>query len=290
MAEMSKDNKQKIGIVDVGGGTRGIFGAGVLDKCMEYGFLADFFVGVSAGSANGASYLAGQKGRNLKFYDDYAFRKEYMSPENLMKTGNYIGLDYVYGTLSNEDGEYPLDYDAMMASPCGFEIVATNAVTGRPIYFRKEEMKRNQYDFFKASSCVPGINKPYYIGKIPCYDGGLADPIPYKRAFRAGCDKVIVILTKPRDTVRNSGKDRLLAAAIAFEYPKAAETWIDRAQVYNKSVDEIFQLEKEGKVLIVAPENIGALKTLSQDHEALEDLYAQGLKAAETIPGFVWGE
>ena len=264
--------KQKIGVVDVGGGTRGIFGAGVLDRCMDLGIRFDFFVGVSAGSANGASYIAGQRGRNFVFYNDYAFRKEYMSLDNLVKTGSYLGLDYIYSTLSNDDGEYPLDYDAMMADPCDFEVVATNAVTGRAMYFKKNEIERNKYDFFKASCCVPGVDKPYFVGKIPCYDGGLADPIPYKRAFRAGCDKVVVILTKPRDTVRNSGKDRLLAAAIAGDYPKAAETWINRANVYNKSIEEIFELEKEGRVLVVAPENIGELKTLSQDHAALEDL------------------
>ena len=278
--------KQKIGAVDVGGGTRGIFGAGVLDRCMDLGIHFDYFVGVSAGSANGASYLAGQRGRNLVFYDDYAFRKEYMSMENFRKSGSYIDLDYIYGTLSNEGGEYPLDYDAIMENPCGFEIVATNALTGRAIYFRKEEIERNNYAFFKASSCVPVIDKPYYVGKIPCYDGGLADPVPYKRVFRAGCDKAVVILTKPRDTVRNSSKDRLMSAAIAHEYPKAAETWANRANTYNKSIDEIFGLEKEGKVLIIAPENIGELKTLSQDHAALEDLYEQGLRAADAIPEF----
>ena len=138
--------EQKIGVIDVGGGTRGIFGAGVLDFCMDNGIHFDHFVGVSAGSANGASYIAGQKGRNLVFYNEYAFRKEYMSWENFRKTGSYIDLDYIYGTLSNEDGEYPLDYDAMMANPCGFEIVATNAVTGRPMYFRKEETMKNSRD------------------------------------------------------------------------------------------------------------------------------------------------
>ena len=282
--------KPKIGIVDVGGGTRGIFGAGVLDRFMELGIRADHFVGVSAGSANGASYIAGQRGRNYVFYTEYAFRKEYMSLENLIRTGSYLDLDYIYGTLSNEDGEYPLDYDAMMSNPCDFEIVATNAVTGRAMYFKKDEIQRNKYDFFKASSCVPGVDKPNFVGKIPCYDGGLADPIPYKRAFRAGCDKVIVILTKPRDTIRNSGKDRALAVAIAGDYPKAAETWIGRAELYNSSIEEVFELERLGKILVIAPENIGGLKTLSQDRAALDDLYQQGLKAADAAVDFLGEE
>lgn len=280
-------SKTKIGVIDAGGGTRGIFGAGVLDRCMDRDIKFDFFAGVSAGSANGASYIAGQRGRNFVFFNDYAFRKEYMSMDNLMKTGSYIDMDYVFGTLSNDDGEYPLDYDAMMANPCGFEIVATNAVTGRPMYFSKEEIKRNHYDFFKASCSVPALNKPYYIGKIPCFDGGLSDPLPYKRVFRAGCDKVIVILTKPRDTVRTPGKDRLLSASIAHEYPNAARAWADRSIAYNRSKDEILELEKEGKALILAPSDIGRLKTLTQDHEALEDLYRQGYEEAKKVEDFI---
>ena len=53
-----------LGIIDVGGGTRGIYGAGVLDNLLDHNIMADCFIGVSAGTANGASYLAGQRGRN----------------------------------------------------------------------------------------------------------------------------------------------------------------------------------------------------------------------------------
>ena len=69
----------KYGVIDVGGGLRGIYGAGVLDRCLEEGVRFDAGVGVSAGSANIASYLAGQKGRNYQFYAEYSSRKEYMS-------------------------------------------------------------------------------------------------------------------------------------------------------------------------------------------------------------------
>ena len=47
----------KIGIIDVGGGFRDIYGAGVLDVCMEQGIRFDYCIGISAGSANLASYL-----------------------------------------------------------------------------------------------------------------------------------------------------------------------------------------------------------------------------------------
>ena len=54
----------KTGVVDVGGGLRGIYAAGVLDYCMEHGIRFELGIGVSAGSANLASYAAGQIGRN----------------------------------------------------------------------------------------------------------------------------------------------------------------------------------------------------------------------------------
>lgn len=56
----------KTGIVDVGGGLRGIYAAGVLDYCMDQGIHFDLGIGVSAGSANLASYAAGQRGRNYE--------------------------------------------------------------------------------------------------------------------------------------------------------------------------------------------------------------------------------
>ena len=49
---------------------------------MEEGVQFDCCIGVSAGSANMCSYVAGQHGRNKPFYQDYSFRKEYMSGGN----------------------------------------------------------------------------------------------------------------------------------------------------------------------------------------------------------------
>ncbi len=42
----------KYGVIDVGGGLRGIYGAGVLDRCLEEDLRFDLCIGVSAGSAN----------------------------------------------------------------------------------------------------------------------------------------------------------------------------------------------------------------------------------------------
>ena len=107
----------KIGVVDVGGGFRGVYAAGVLDYCMDNGIRFDLGIGVSAGSANLISYCAGQRGRNYHFYVEYGMRKEYASVGNFLRKRSFVDMDYVYGTLSNSDGENPLDYAAAMPAP-----------------------------------------------------------------------------------------------------------------------------------------------------------------------------
>ena len=70
----------------------------------EDGIHFDTGIRVSVGSANIASYFAGQKGRNYKFYTEYSARKEYRSLRNFLFKKSYIDMDYVYEVLSNDDG------------------------------------------------------------------------------------------------------------------------------------------------------------------------------------------
>lgn len=187
----------KTGVVDVGGGLRGIYAAGVLDYCMEHGIRFDFGIGVSAGSANLASYAAGQIGRNYKFYTEYAFRRQYMGIGNFIFKHSYIDMDYVYGTLCHAGGEYPLDYSSLRDNPMEFYVVAADARTGQAKYFDKGDLRQDDYAVFKASSAIPFVCKPYEVQGIPYYDGALGDPVPVEKAFQLGCDRVVVILTKP---------------------------------------------------------------------------------------------
>ena len=277
----------KTGIIDVGGGFRDIYGAGVLDYCMDHGIAFDCAVGVSAGSANLSSFLAGQRGRNYTFYTEYAFRKEYASMENWLRHRSFVDLDYAYGTLSNADGESPLDFGALMANPATFTVVACNALTGEAIYYDKSRIRPNDYDALKASSALPLFSQPYVVDGVPGFDGGIVDPIPVERAFAEGCERVVLILTRPVAEPRAQKKDRTPARLIAHRYPHAAERLLDRWRVYNEGVARAQEFAREGRLLIVAPDDICGLSTLSRDRDKLERMYAKGLKDAEAIPAFL---
>lgn len=277
----------KIGIIDVGGGLRGSFGAGVLDYCLDNNIHITYGIGVSAGSANIASYFANQKERNLVFYTHYFKRWQYMSFKNFIHTGSYIGLDYIYSNLSNHDGDYPLKWSVIENSNNEFVVVTSEAYSGLPHYFTKNDMGQDHYEVIKASCCVPVINKPYIIDGIPYFDGGISDPIPYLKAFNDGCDKVIVILTRPKDFRRIDKSDKIIANLLKKNYPGSASAMLNRSIVYNNSLEECIKLEKRGKVCIIAPDSIGHMKTLTKDQQAIKELYDKGYLAGKKIEEFI---
>lgn len=278
----------KIGVADAGGGFRGIYAAGVLDYCMDRDIRFDLGIGVSAGSANLASYAAGQRGRNYRFYTEYAFRKQYAGMGNFLFRKSYVDMDYVYGTLCRADGENPLDYPALRDNPMEFLVVATDALTGQAKYFRKEDIRQDDYDILKASSSLPFACRPYRIQGTPYYDGALGDPVPVRKAFALGCDRVVLILTKPENEIRSSGKDEKTAALIRKRYPAAAEKLCRRAGLYNEGVALARKYAGQGRVLIVAPDDTCGVDTLKRDRKALRRLYEKGYTDGQKISDYLY--
>ena len=282
----------KLGIVDTGGGFRGIYAAGVLDYCLEKGIAFDLGIGVSAGSANLASFAAGQRGRNFKFYTEYGARKEYAGLSNFLRKKTFIDMDYVYGTLSNTDGENPLDYRAFLSSPMEYYLVATDAQTGKAKYFDKHDFGANHYDPLKASCAIPFVCHPYPVFGREYFDGALSDPVPIQKAFALGCDKVVLLLTKPEDDIRTSDGDRKLARMIRRQYPNAAEGLCRRADAYNESMVKAREYSAEGKLQIVAPDHTCGVTTLTRDgseknHLHLLELYQKGYGDGYKISEFL---
>lgn len=210
-----------------------------------------------------------------------------MSLSNFIKKGSYIDLDYVFGTLTNSDGENPIDYPAMQRSKTILKIVATNASTGKAVYFDKENMKQDDYRFLMASTCVPVVCKPYMIDGVGYYDGGIADPIPIDKALDDGCDKTVVILTRPKERIRQSKFNLAASAILKSKYRQLAESIENRNNKYNQSLAKAIELEKNGKALILAPHDIGNMKMLTKDHNEIHFLYEQGLRDGEKLIDFL---
>jgi predicted patatin/cPLA2 family phospholipase len=282
----------KTGLVLEGGALRTIFSSGVCDGFLEGKFMPDYVVGVSAGIAYGVSYISRQKGRNLEILLRYANDKRYMGKRNLLKRGNYcyFGLDFTYETIPEE--LMPFDYKTFAAYPGGVEAVVTNLETGGAEYFPVPP-GRDEKKLLQATCAMPLLFPIYHIDGVPCLDGGAADAIPYRRAFERGCDRLIVILTRERSYLRRPERLQPLIDLRYRRYPQFCETMRRRAENYNACRQELFELEREGKVLLFAPEDTQGFSRIERDVEKIRTLwqagYDQALSRIEEVKRFASG-
>lgn len=262
-----------------GGALRAIFSSGVCDGLLEGGIMPDYLVGVSAGIAYGVSYLSRQPRRNLEVVARYAPDRRYMGMHNLADKSNrcFFGLKFAYDTIPNE--LVPFDYDTFAAFPGQVEAVVTNLNTGAAAYMevpRRERVPK----LLQATCAMPLLFPIYELDGQPYLDGGVADSIPWRRALDQGCDRVLVVLTRPRDYVRKPDKLMPMIRRTYKRYPNFVSAMESRARRYNEDRQQMFELERQGKLLVIAPDSTLGVSRIERDTEKLRLLWAAGYQAA----------
>jgi predicted patatin/cPLA2 family phospholipase len=282
----------KTGIVLEGGALRTIYSSGVCDAFLDADLMPDYVVGVSAGIAYGVSYVSRQKRRNLNICCHYANDKRYMGMGNLMnpKNRSYFGLTFSYETIPNE--LIPFDYDTFEQYPGTLEAVVTNLNTGKADYLPVPR-RDDHFIVLQATCALPLLFPVFHIDGQPYLDGGCADPIPYQRAFDCGCDRVVVVLTRERSYYRRPEKVEGVIDRRYRKYPNFVETMRHRTQQYNQCRERLFQLEREGKVIVIAPRSTAGFSRTERDLEKIralwQDGYFDGRRAADQVRAFWQG-
>lgn len=280
----------KLGLVLEGGASRTVYSCGVMDVLLENDIIADYVIGTSAGIAYGTSYASKQIGRNRKVAVNFMSDKRYMGMKYLVDRGNrsYYNLDFVFGDIPQK--EIPFDYEAFAQFEGDVIATVTNIDTGEVEYL-PVSCEDKDFTVLRASCALPIMFKPIKINGNRYLDGGLGDPIPYKRAISEGCDKIIVILTQEEGYVKGRDKSEGLVRAAYHKYPKLIKTFLNRPQVYNDSLKAVAELEKEGKAIVIRPEKIQGIKRTESNPDVLQSLYDQGLcvgrKKLEDILRFI---
>ena len=277
----------KYALIDIGGGMRDAFGTGVLDYLLDQNIEIDTLIGVSAGTSNLANYISRQKGRVLRFYTEYSQRKEYMGLREFILHGSYLNMEYIYEELSFPGKEDPFDIDAYTKAEKDFTIVATDARTGEAVYFPKSSVKPFYMKTIEASGTIPLLCRPTFVNGIPYFDGGISEPIPWRKAIEKGCEKLIVIITKRKDDFRSPDKDKLAVKLLSKRYPQLSKVLSKRAETYNRELEEILQMEREGTALIIAPDDTCGVTTTKHNEDDIRRLYRKGYEAASEIKVFL---
>lgn len=263
----------KIGLILEGGGMRGIYTAGVLDFFIEKNIEVDLVVGVSAGSCHGASYLSKQYKRAFHTTVDYVDDKNYLSFRNLIKTGSIFGMDMMFNKIPNE--LYPYDHNAFRNSKSKFTVVTTNCETGKAEYFTLSDMKK-EILYLQASCSIPMFANIVNVDGYKLVDGGVADSIPIEYAIKQGCRKNIVVLTRDKTYRKNKVKFLKLIKRKYNKYPNLIKSIENRHINYNKSLELVEKLEKQGDALVIRPRGKVKVSQVEKDKSKLETLYMDG--------------
>ena len=210
-----------------------------------------------------------------------------MSVGNYFNKGMYINLDYIYSDITNSYGKNPLDFEAIMKSPKKFVAAVTDAQTAEQKYFYKSDLGYDDFTLLKASCALPIVTrKPVLFKNGRYFDGGISDPIPYKKAFDDGCDKLIICLTLPIN-YKKSTFPKWFVNLLLFKYPQIAKAVTMSHTVYHNRINEILEFEKQGKVLILYPEECFRIKTATRNKAGLNKLYQLGYKDAKKVRKFL---
>ncbi len=272
----------KYGLVVEGGGMKCAYSAGILDRFLDDGISFDECVGVSAGAGNIASYLAGQRGRNIRFYTSHITEPEYAGVVNFLKKGSFFDLQYVYGTLSVSTGPDPFYYYYARENPAEFYLGATDAQSGQMRYFSKYDMQPNDYRPIMASCAIPALCRPIEIDGRFYFDGGVADSIPLKKAFEDGCDKVVVLLANPRSFIRPPQDHKAGYHLLLRRYPNIARLIDTRHLTYRETLSYVYRMEAAGSVFVFAPPENSGVTTSSSDPAKMQALYERGIADYDT--------
>ena len=268
----------KTGLVLEGGAMRGMYTAGVLDVFMDNGISFDGLVGVSAGAIAGCSFISGQRGRTIRYNKRFSRDKRMMSWYSLFTTGDLVGTKFCYQDIPQTLD--PFDNDAFMASPTAFYVVCTNLESGEAEYIQLKDLNA-EIDYMRASASMPYVSHIVEIGGKKLLDGGCSDSVPVRKFMEMGYEKCVVVLTRPAD-YRKTKEKNALAGLFYGKYPHFIKRLKNRADDYNRMVEDVQKLEAEGKIFVIRPQTPLEIGRMSHDPEEMSRAYERGCADARS--------
>ena len=264
----------KKGLVLEGGAMRGLFTAGIIDVMMEAGVEPDGLIGVSAGAAFGCNYKSKQPGRAIRYNTRFAKDARYSGLKSLLTTGDYFNAQFGYHIVPYQ---YDLfDVAAFEQNPMEFMVVCTDVLTGQAVYHKMDRVDYDELEWLRASASMPLASKVVEVAGHKLLDGGVADSIPLAYFESIGYDRNVVILTQPEGYVKHRTKLMPLMRIGLRRYPEMIQAMNRRYLMYNHELEFVRQAEREGRCLVIRPDEKLPIGHISHDPEEMKRVYQIG--------------
>ena len=272
---------EKATIVLEGGATRGVFTSGVLDYLMEKDLYFSNVIGVSAGSCNAVDYVSKQPGRTRDCMIPTDKSLNYVNGlRTFIKEKSLMNMDMIFDKFPHEI--FPFDFETYFKSETKCEIVATNCLTGEAEYLEEGKDEKRLMKICRASCSMPLVSPIVNVEGVPYLDGGLADSVPIRHAQELGNEKIVVVLTRNKGYRKKTMKSSMvnLYRKQYATYPDLVKTILTRSFMYNKEMNHIERLEREGKIFVLRPE-VKPVSRIERNAATLKAFYDHGYQLME---------
>ena len=258
-----------------GGSLRGLYTAGVLDTFMENDLYFPAVAGVSAGSLNAMNYVSRQPGRSASINLRYRHDSRYFGPKAALRGGSLFGLKFM---LNDVKKEVPFDEETFAHGGMRVFAVATNVETGKPAYFEKGKTDFPFDEAVRASASLPLASVPVVLDGQPYLDGGCSCPIALNWALNEGFEKIVVITTRQKGFRRAMPGQKMVDLYDDFysDKPLFLADMLTQELRYNTLMDQLDELEADGRICCVRPQEPITIGRFEGDENKLLDLYNRG--------------
>ena len=279
-----QDKQERIALIVEGGGFKSAFTAGILD-CFIINRFDPFhlYLGISGGAMNITSYISRQYKRNIKIISSISENANFISIVRFLKGGNFMELKYLLDVTSKD---FPFDIDAanehLKVSDC--KVVVTNCANGSPAYLSVK--KYGWMKTMEATGSLPIATRGYCeIAGKKFIDGGLADPLPVKRAYDWGYRNIVLLRTYPKKVKPDWNIESLYAPLFYRNNPKLKQLIMRNDKTYLREQKYISNPPKDLKIIHLAPEEELECGVISSNLEHIQMDYRYGLEIGlDTLP------
>jgi predicted patatin/cPLA2 family phospholipase len=229
----ARTDPHRVVLVIEGGGSRAAYSTGMIGAIHELGLTGcfDAVYGSSAGALNGAWLLCGRAPEAMAGWTAPGVMRTVMSTRRTLRGGPVVDLDYLINVLYTD--VMPIDFAGVLTSPVSLHPIATDVTDGGSVDLAPHirdvaTLKRA----LRASSCLPVIaGPPVELDGRLFLDGGVAEPVPIRRALADGATHALVLRTRRVDepSVRPGAvAGRLTTRWFRRHAPGALVAWDER--------------------------------------------------------------
>ena len=277
------NNIKDTALIFEGGGMRASYTAGFLNTLLENKIYFDYVAGVSAGSSHSVNYLSRDIERSKRSFVDLVLDPKFGGWKSFAKREGFFRSHYIYQETANPGASLPFNFKTFNENPAKLRIGVFERDTGEMMYYKKEDI-HNLKDLTKivqSSSSMPIFMPPTYYNEHYFIDGGLGGGITLDIAKKDGMKSYFVVLSRIKGYRKKPIQFKGVIKSYYRKYPLVIEAMMTRHIIYNQTLDELEELESEGKAFLVYPKTMPVssrqinFKKLSESYQLG---YTQGQK------------